>query len=210
MGAYNSTDINYRSIIQSGKRAIVRGDRLAGAGGSYLKRRLLRLQVGYLLSEGPGNAKEVPIQLPQRVQVDCELYLESLTGNLVLTRTKEGILIQGRLKVSRARECDRCLEAFDHRFELNIAELFASPADANISVFSVDSNGDIDLAPLLREEVLIEESYRTVCRDGCRGLSAESGINLNHEQETRVAAVPVMEGGPAIDPRLAVLKQLLK
>ena len=184
-------------------------DRLAGAGGSYLKKRLLRLQVGFLLSEGPGNSKEVPLQLSQRVQVDCDLFLESLTGFLVLTRTKEGILIQGTLTVSHARECDRCLEAFDHLFALNIAELFASPPDANISAFNVDSNGEIDLAPLLREEVLIEESYRTVCRDGCRGLSAETGVNLNHEQESHGAAVPSMDGGAAIDPRLAVLKQLL-
>lgn len=167
------------------------------------------MQVGFLLSEGPGNLKDVPIQIPQRVQVDSDLFLESLTGNLVLTRTKEGILIQGILAVSNTRECDRCLEAIDHLFELNIAELFAWPPDANISAFSVDGNGEIDLAPLLREEVLIEESYRTVCRDDCLGLSAETGINLNREQEAPDAVNPPMDGGAAIDPRLAVLKQLL-
>ena len=184
---------------------------MGGARGSYLKRRLLRLQVGFLLSEGPGNSKDVPICLPQRVQIASDLYLESLTGKLVLTRTKEGILIQGSMQVSHARECDRCLEAFVHVFELSVAELFASPPDANISVFSVDSNGEIDLAPLLREEVLIEEGYRSVCRADCRGLSAETGINLNHEDEgSLVAAGPQMDGSVAIDPRLAILKQLLK
>ncbi len=183
---------------------------MGGARGSYLKRRLLRLQVGFLLSEGPGNSKEVPISLPQRVQVASDLYLESLTGNLVLTRTKEGILIQGTLQVHHARECDRCLEAFDHVFALSVAELFASPPDANISVFNVDSNGEIDLAPLLREEVLIEDSYRTVCRADCRGLSAETGVNLNHEEEALVTAGPQVDGSGAIDPRLAVLQQLLK
>lgn len=184
---------------------------MGGARSGYLKRRLLRLQVGFLLSEGPGNSKEVPICLPQRVEVASDLYLQSLTGSLVLTRTKEGILIQGTLQVSHARECDRCLEAFDHRFELSLAELFASPPDTNISVFSVDSNGEMDLAPLLREEVLIEESYRTVCRADCRGLSAETGINLNHEEEgSLVVAAPHLDGGEAIDPRLAILQQLLK
>ena len=183
---------------------------MGGARSSYLKRRLLRLQVGFLLSEGPGNSKEVPISLPQRIQVASDLYLESLTGNLILTRTKEGVLIQGALQVRHARECDRCLEAFDHVFELSVAELFASPADANISVFSVDCNGEIDLAPLLREEVLIQDSYRTVCRDGCRGLSAETGVNLNYEKEALVTAAPQLDGGGAIDPRLAVLKQLLQ
>lgn len=184
---------------------------MGGARGSYLKGRLLRLQVGFLLSEGPGNSKDLPIHLPQRVQVAKDLFLESLTGNLVLTRTKEGILMQGTLQVSHARECDRCLEAIDHVFELSLAELFASPADANKSVFSVDSNGEIDLAPLLREEVLIEASYQTVCHAGCRGLSAETGVNLNYEDEPLAAAAPLVDGGGgAIDPRLAVLKQLLK
>lgn len=184
--------------------------RLAGARGGYLKKRLLKLQVGFLLSDGPGNSKEVPIGLPQRVQVDSDLFLESLTGDLVLTRTKEGILIQGNLKVIHARECDRCLEAFDHKFALDIAELFASPPDANISVFSVDNNGEIDLAPLLREEVLIEESYRSFCRGDCRGLSAETGINLNYERESAEAEAMPVEAGAVIDPRMAVLKRLLK
>ena len=183
---------------------------MALARGGYLKSRLLRLQVGYLLSEGPGNFKDVPIRLPQRLQVASDLLLDSLTGSLVLTRTKEGILMQGGLLVRHARECDRCLETFDHEFELSVAELFASPPDANISVFSVDSNGEIDLAPLLREEVLIEEGYRSVCREDCRGLSAESGINLNHETEPQESERLPMEGSAAIDPRLAVLKQLLK
>lgn len=182
---------------------------MAPARGSFLKRRLLRLQVGYLLAEGPGNSKAMPISLP-RVQVAKDLYLESLAGDLVLTRAKEGILIQGRLRLRHARECDRCLEAYDHDFELSIAELFTSPPNANISAFSIDSNGEIDLAPLLREEALIEESYRSVCRDDCRGLSAETGLNLNYETEAYNVESGQMEGGAAIDPRFAVLKQLLK
>lgn len=184
---------------------------MGGVRGGYLHRRLLRLQVGYLLAEGPGNSKEVPICLPQRVHVVSDLFLESLEGKLILTRTKEGILIQGTLRVSHARECDRCLDAFQHEFDLSIAELFASPPDANKSVFSVDSNGEIDLAPLLREEALIEESYRTICRADCRGLSAATGINLNYEEEEAlVAAGSQWDDRAAIDPRLAVLKELLK
>lgn len=183
---------------------------MAGASSGYLKRRLLKLQVGFLLSEGPGNAKEVPMNLPRRIQVDDDLFLESLAGNLVLTRTKEGILVQGTLGLAHARECDRCLEAFHHAFNLCIAELFASPPDANISAFSVDSNGEIDLAPLLREEALIEESYRSFCRADCRGLSAETGVNLNYERETGADPLMQIEGSAAIDPRLAVLKQLLE
>ena len=176
---------------------------------NYLNKRLLKVNVGFLLSEGPGNAREIPIHIPQRVKIDDDLYLESLEGSLLLTRTKEGILAQGIIQVRHRRECDRCLEALVHVFDVSVAELFASPADSNKSVFSVNVTGDIDLAPLLREEALIEESHRVICRDNCRGLSAATGLNLNCESEIAEGARPEADIQAVIDPRLAVLKQLL-
>ncbi len=176
------------------------------ATGSYLKKRLLRVNVGFLLSEGPGNSREIPIAFNQRVQVDEELFLRALTGGLVLTRTKEGILVQGQLDVAHERECDRCLDGFEHRFGLDLAELFASPPDASKSVFSVDSNGEIDLAPLLREEILIESSYRAICRADCRGLNSETGDRLAEDSPGDHDFADQAE----IDPRMAVLKQLLR
>jgi uncharacterized protein len=151
----------------------------------------------------------MPITIPERVQVDDDLYLESLHGDLVLTRTKEGILGQGTLKVAHQRECDRCLDAFVHVFDVRVEELFAFPADPDKSVFSVDSTGYINLGFLLREEVLIEESYRVICRADCRGLSAENGANLNHEEDIVEEIDDTSEADLPIDPRLAVLKQLL-
>ena len=176
---------------------------------SYLNKRLLKVNVGFLLSEGPGSARAIPISIPQRVKIDHDLYLEALEGRLLFTRTKEGILIQGSVQVHHRRECDRCLEPLVHVFDVAVAELFAFPADSNKSVFSVDATGDIDLAPLLREEALIEAGYRVICRDSCRGLSADTGLNLNHEPEIAAADRPEADIQAAIDPRLAVLKQLL-
>ncbi|MYA94157.1 MAG: hypothetical protein F4Y30_12190 [Chloroflexi bacterium] len=176
--------------------------------GSYLNKRLLRLQVGFLLSAGPGACRTFPLDIPQRLQVDDDLFVESLAGELALTRAKDGVLLQGKLAISHLRECDRCLEPFEHRFELDIAELYALPSFVEKSIFRVDSNGEIDLAPLLREEALIEASYRAVCRDDCRGLSAETGDKLSVESDWAVANLAKAEAG-AIDPRMAVLKQLL-
>jgi len=176
--------------------------------GSYLNKRLLRLQVGFLLSAGPGTCRAFPLNIPQRLQVHEDLFVEALAGEFVLTRAKDGILLQSKLKISHLRECDRCLESFEYRFALDIAELFALPSLAGKSVFCVDGNGEIDLAPLLREEVLIEASYRAVCRDDCRGLSAETGDKLSAESDWAAARRAKAEAG-AIDPRMAVLKQLL-
>ena len=176
--------------------------------GSYLNKRLLRLQVGFLLSAGPGACRTFPLNIPQRLQVHEDLFVESLAGDLVLTRAKDGILLQGKLEISHLRECDRCLESFAHGFALDIAELFALPSLGDKSVFRIDGNSEIDLAPLLREEVLIEASYRAVCRDDCRGLSAETGDKLSAESDRAAARQAKAEAG-AIDPRMAVLKKLL-
>lgn len=182
---------------------------MSAAPGGYLKKRLLRINVGFLLSEGPGNSREIPIEFSQRVQVDEDLFLAALTGRIILTRTKEGILVQGELNVAHERKCDRCLDEFEHGFGLELAELFASPPDANKSAFNVDSNGEIDLAPLLREEVLIEASYRVVCQESCRGLCAETGDKLVGEPGIGSRGDGLTDETTEIDPRLAVLKQLL-
>lgn len=181
---------------------------MSSSNNHYLNKRLLKLNVGFLLSEGPGNSRAMPIDIPERVQVDEDLFLESLSGELLLTRTKEGILAQGTLHVANERECDRCLDVFVHQFDVHVEELFAFPADDEKSVFSVDSTGHINLAPLLREEVLIEESYRVICRENCLGLSVETGVNLNYEEENE-DEVETYDIDTSIDPRLAVLKQLL-
>ncbi len=175
---------------------------------SYLSKRLLKINVGFLLSEGPGNSRVIPINIPERVQVDDELFLESLSGDMTITRTKEGILAQATLKAAVERECDRCLDEFVHVFDVPVEELFAFPADPENSVFSIDSTGDIDLALLLREEILIEEDYRVFCREDCKGLSAD-GVNLNYEDDVDEEVDNITVTDTPIDPRLAVLKQLL-
>ncbi len=182
---------------------------MGAAARGYLKKRLLKLQVGFLLAEGPGTAKEMALAFPERLQVESGLFVESLCGKLVLTRAKDGILLQGELRAESERECDRCLERFEHAFDLSLAELFLSPPRDEAGAFFVGSNGEIDLAPLLREEILIEESYRAVCREDCRGLSAETGGNLNYA-EAAPASETLTDADAAIDPRLAVLKKLLR
>ena len=175
----------------------------------YLSNRLLKLQVGFLLAEGPGYSRKMPLDIPQRLKVAPDLFVDALCGDLALTRTKDGILARGSLQVWHRRFCDRCVEEFTHEFAVPLAELFAYPANADISAFSVDSNGEIDLAPLLREEVIIEESYRAICRDDCRGLSAESGVNLNEESEPALIDSQDLGSFAGFDPRLSALQQLL-
>jgi len=66
--------------------------------------------------------------------------------------------------------------------------------------FSLYEGEEVDLGPLIREQVLLALPTRPLCRDDCRGLCPQCGINLNHaECGCRVET---------FDPRLEALRSL--
>lgn len=164
----------------------------------FVGNRVLKLNVGFLLVAGPGRTHETVFDVPA-VRVADDVDLDYIRGQLRLSRTKEGILVQGALDVAIEDECYRCLDPVHRRMQIDIEELFAFPASREMA-FSVSEDAILDLAPLLREETLIADSRGVLCRPDCKGLCPNCGANLNH--------------GPCtceedIDPRLAKLKQLL-
>lgn len=168
---------------------------------SLLNKRVLKLNVGFLLSDGPGNSKDIQLEITDPIRIADDLVAKSIIGKLRLSRTKEGILVQSKLNVVVERECARCLETFDHAIPVTIEELYASPRPIGETEFFVGQDAQLDLAPLLRAEVLIALSHRQYCKEDCKGLCAVCGTNLNHETCHCEA--------DDIDPRMAKLKELL-
>ena len=67
----------------------------------------------------------------------CQRMLISLrAGSLRLSRTKEGILIQGDLQVGIEDECYRCLEPVQRDVEISVEELYTYP-NTKASEFSI-------------------------------------------------------------------------
>ena len=168
---------------------------------SLLNKRVLKLNVGFLLSVGPGNSKDIQLDIDDAVRIADDLVAKHINGTLRLSRIKEGILVQSHLAIAVDRECARCLGTFEHSVPVEVEELYASPHPIGDTEFFVGQDALLDLAPLLRAEVLIALSHRQYCQDNCKGLCAHCGINLNHDSCTCESE--------AIDPRMAKLKELL-
>lgn len=161
--------------------------------------RVLKLNVGYLLNAGPSNSRDSVIDLP-RVKVSEDLKIEYLQGDIRLSRAKEGVLVQADLETAVNTECYRCLDPVTHVIHIDLEELYTTQPQRETE-FRILEDGILDLAPLLRAEVLIEGDHRILCNADCQGLCPVCGVNRNHTQcdcET-----------DTIDPRLAALKQLL-
>ena len=164
----------------------------------YVNARVLKLNVGHLLAAGPGHSQKTEFDIPA-MRLDDDLLVEYVRGPLRLTRTKEGILVQGHLEVGLESECDRCLEPVSQPITVEIEELYSHPASFDVE-FTINEDAILDLAPLLRAEVLIVAARGVLCRDDCQGLCRECGTNLNF-----AACVCDLDD---IDPRLAGLQAL--
>ncbi len=169
---------------------------------SKTKQHPLRLNVGFLLHQGAGTSREFEIDLPA-LQVGDELDLLFLRGILRLTRTGEGLYIEGPLESEIDLECDRCLTPLNQALAVELGELlYYPPRPGTDPSESVPETGTLDLRPLVRDHLLLDMPMHTLCRKDCKGWCPECGGNLN---ET-TCEHPETE----LDPRLAALKSLLQ
>lgn len=110
----------------------------------------------------------------------------------------------GTLIVKAEFVCSRCLSAYGQKVEIPFRERFArskSNPDAEDDDLHLVNEDIVDLKPYIEESVLLGLPYIPLCDEACKGLNPETGANLNIDP----AAVPEAR----IDPRLAVLQQLL-
>lgn len=133
---------------------------------------------------------------------------------LQVTATAE--LLEGQIRVEGTIEtkiemvCARCLEPVFEEVHRNF-DLFYAPMprdakpgedqlkddDTEIAFFQGEG---LFLADIIKEQVLLALPVKVICQSDCRGLCANCGANLNHEEcrcETH-----------ATDPRMAPLARL--
>jgi uncharacterized protein len=165
----------------------------------YMTNRVLKLNVGFLLTGGPAHSHDSELDIPT-VRVADDLTLKYVRGPIRLSHTKEGILVRAKIETAIDDECYRCLSKIEHLISIEVEELYAHHQQREAE-FRINEDGMLDLAPLLRAEALIGVSHRALCQEDCQGLCSGCGINLNHAE--------CICDSDDIDPRLAKLKKLL-
>jgi uncharacterized protein len=114
-----------------------------------------------------------------------------------------------RFKISVTTEavfsCDRCLENYESNFNETIEQLYQlghSELDSDEIEILPENSKEIDISKTIHDVFFVNRPIQLLCREGCKGLCVNCGINLNKKscdcQEKDV------------DPRLEKLKSLLK
>ncbi len=162
----------------------------------------LRFNFGFLIEAPLGAHRVIELDYPS-VDVGDDVILSPLAGKFTATRTSEGVYLQGELHSATAVECARCLGEAEQKVTAVLKDLlFYPPETAPKEELTLDKEGYVDLAPLIRELSLLSIPINTICRPDCAGLCVTCGHNLN---ESDCGCDEKL-----IDPRMEVLQQLLK
>ncbi len=163
---------------------------------------ILRLNVGFLLKEGIGYSREFQFDAVEAQMAD-DFSVGRLSGAVTLTRTPQGLYAQGRLEAHTREQCVLCLTEVDQIVTSQIAELYIYPPEnAPADALTVGDDAHLDLAPLIREDMLVSKPIRILCRPDCKGLCPNCGQNWNDG--------PCNCQEDTTDPRWAALAKLKK
>lgn len=144
-----------------------------------LSQSFLRLNVGFIVHQTIGYSRDFDFNLPE-IALDEDLTLKDLSGVVRVTRTPQGLLVQVKLQANTIRNCVRCLEDFVLPLQVDFSELYAfDRRSITESGLILPENGHVNLAPLVREFMLLDVPINPICRTNCLGLCAECGANLN-------------------------------
>ena len=140
---------------------------------------IFRLNVGFLLGQSVGYSRDFLFESPE-VRFDPDLLLHEVKGVARVTRTAQGLLVQVDLRATTPSECARCLSAISQPLAADFTELYAfTPQSTTESGLLLPESGYINLAPLIREYMLLAMPISPLCISSCKGLCPVCGENLN-------------------------------
>jgi DUF177 domain-containing protein len=155
--------------------------------------RPLRLNVGFLLSQTAGYGRQFDFR-EDKINLGGDLQVEDFSGRISLTRTPQGIVTKGAFTAKLPAECARCLKPFAAPVSIPLEDLFVyPPQNATDPLLSVGEDAHLNLEPLLREYVLLNQPTRPLCRPDCKGLCTVCGADLNEEPKHHHKEEPAPE-----------------
>jgi uncharacterized protein len=115
---------------------------------------------------------------------DCA-FGEPMDVTAELTSINNGVIrAKGRLRVVYGTFCARCLKPLSCAIEKSFDEQFAEAGalggegGGEGEVYALGGK-EVDMAPLLRDAIMLELPIRHLCQEGCRSLCPVCGKDLN-------------------------------
>ena len=148
---------------------------------------------------------------PAEIDLDNEATLASdVTLNGEMFSRDGKVHIDAVIKADISLDCTRCLEPIAQHLEFRFDDVFVDAEqesrhdEAEVALEELDESlvigGEIDLAEVVREQILLALPEQVFCSEDCKGLCPKCGGNRN--------LIDCSCDREEIDPRWAALKDL--
>ncbi len=166
-----------------------------------------RLNLGFFLPQTPGYRHDFPFSFDE-IELGENFTLRDFDGTVTVSRTPQGLLVQGVFEGDQTLECVRCLKDYEHRLRWEMTELYVfNRREASEEDLILPENALIDIEEFVREDAQLDVPLNPICKEDCQGLCQVCGTDLNlgdcgHED------LPPEEPGEFADSPFAGLRDL--
>ena len=125
------------------------------------------------LEDGPWSDTDLRFDAPPAARLRA-----ALTGD-------RGVHVTGVVEATVVLGCRRCLEDIRHPMEVALDLIFdpgieKEGEEEQVYLLEAEAN-ELDLAPAIREQLLLDVPPYPLCREDCRGLCPKCGVDRNEE-----------------------------
>ena len=126
----------------------------------------------------PGDTRRLEFTVePSELDLDDDRLAGPIAVDLQATSSVDGIVVHGTIATAWHGQCRRCLIEVDGVAVSSIEEIFQQHPHHEEAVEIVGDQ--IDLAPIVREYVLLDLPEAPLCREDCAGICPQCGADRN-------------------------------
>lgn len=136
----------------------------------------MRINVNDILTSEVGTSRSFGISGEQPKLEDLELAGE-LTGSVQLIKLSDQLQLVGQAQTKLKASCHRCLRQFAYDVQIALDAQYSQwPVEGQWPI-ELQKMGDseINLGPLIRQEIIISTPIKILCASDCLGLCAICG-----------------------------------
>lgn len=151
----------------------------------------MHINVIDILADDIGASKSFVVK-GERPKLEDIKLTSDLDGEAGVLRTEDGLILTAWLQTAMELECHRCLRAFSWPATIRVETEFGPDADLPVP------SEQIDLDPLVREELILAQPIQIVCEPQCPGLCVVCGqrhVAAEHHKIDSVKHQPRIKKG---------------
>lgn len=130
----------------------------------------MHINVRDFLSESVGFSRAYKIA-GERPKLETVQLTKDIEGELTITRLEVALLVKGHFETETSQVCDRCLRTFSRPTKVKFEQFYAeAPGDDEMPII----DDEIDLAPVVEQEILLDLPIKLLHSPDCQGETAAS------------------------------------